>query len=248
MEGRPHVEHPASAEAVINQTLAQRLWPEGGAVGRVLHLDFANRSYTVVGVARDAHLTGLGDIEPVIFTSADRASLNFVLAPTAPGLRERVTALAKEIDPKVTPRFTPLSESVQSSLRTAWTGAATAGGLAAIALVLAVIGVFGVFSYLVEERRREIGVRLALGATKRQVRTALARACRRPVVMGIVLGLGLSMLAATALQRFLFGLSPLDPVSYAVVALILIVAAAAATAIPVRRALRVDPAVTLRAE
>ena len=159
-----------------------------------------------------------------------------------------MAALVKQIDPRVTVRFTPLSESVQASLRSAWTGAAVASGLAAIALVLAVIGVFGVFSYLVEERRREIGIRLALGATKSQVRTALARACRRSVVMGITLGLGLSMLAATVLQRFLFGLSPLDPVSYAFVALVLTLAAAAATGIPVRRALRVDPAVTLRAE
>ena len=171
-----------------------------------------------------------------------------MLAPSAPGLRERLTTLAKQVDPKVTVRLTPLSESVQASLRNAWTGAAVATGLALVALLLAVVGVFGVFSYLVEERRREIGIRLALGATKGEVRSALARACRRPVAAGVVLGLGLSMLAATMMQRLLFGLSPLDPVSYAVVAVILMVAAAAATAIPVRRALRVDPAVTLRAE
>ena len=83
---------------------------------------------------------------------------------------------------------------------------------------------------------------------KGEVRTALMRACRRPVVMGLALGLGLSILTGMALRGALFGLSPLDPVSYAVVALILLLAAAGATAIPVRRALRVDPAVTLRAE
>ena len=248
VEGRPHAERPASAEAVVNQTLARRLWPEGGAVGKALHLNFYNRAYTIVGVAKDAHLTGLGGIEAVVFTSAERDRLPFVLAPTAAGLRERMTALAKQVDPKVTVRLTPLSESVQSSLRNAWTGAAVATGLAMVALLLAVIGVFGVFSYLVEERRREIGIRLALGATKREVRKALGRTCRRPVALGVILGLGLSMLAATLLQRYLFGLSPLDPVSYAVVAAILMAAATVATAVPVRRALRVDPAITLRAE
>ena len=248
VEGRPHVEDPAAAEAVINQSLARRLWPEGSAVGKSLHLNFTNRVYSIVGVARDAHLTGLGDIEPVIFTSAERSSLGVVLAPTAPGLREGLTALVKQIDPKVAIKFTPLSESIQSSLRNAWTGAAIAGGLAVIALMLAVIGVFGVFSYLVEERRREIGIRLALGATRRQVRKSLAQACRRPMLMGLTFGLGLSILAGMAMRGALFGLSPLDPVSYAVVAIILAAAAVVATAIPVRRALRVDPAVTLRAE
>jgi predicted permease len=248
VEGRPHAESPASAEAVINQTLARRLWPEGGAIGKTVHLNFTNRAYAIVGVARDAHLTGLGDIEPVVFTSAGLSDFRFVLAPTAPELRDRMSALVKQVDPKVTIKFTPLSESVQSTLRNAWTGAAVATGLATIALLLAVIGVFGVFSYLVEERRREIGIRLALGATKGEVRTALMRACRRPVVMGLALGLALSILAGMALRGALFGLSPLDPISYAVVGLVLLLAAAVATAIPVRRALRVDPAVTLRAE
>jgi putative ABC transport system permease protein len=152
------------------------------------------------------------------------------------------------VDPALTVRVRPLSESVQASLRTAMGGAAVAGGLAAIALLLAVIGVFGVFSYLIEERRREIGIRLALGATRRQVRRALSRACRRPVMAGVILGLVLSVMAGSALRGFLFGLSPLDPISYATVAVILTAAAVGATAIPVRRALRVDPAVTLRAE
>lgn len=248
VEGRPHVEDPAAAEAVINQTLARRLWPEGSAVGKSLHLNFTNRVYSIVGVVRDAHLTGLGEIEPVIFTSAERSNFGVVLATIVPGMREGLTALVKQVDPKVAIKFTPLSESIQASLRTAWTGAAIATGLAVIALLLAVIGVFGVFSYLVEERRREIGIRLALGATRRQVRTALAHACRRPMLMGLALGLGLSILAGMAMRGALFGLSPLDPVSYGVVAIILVAAAVVATAIPVRRALRVDPAVTLRSE
>jgi ABC-type antimicrobial peptide transport system permease subunit len=80
------------------------------------------------------------------------------------------------------------------------------------------------------------------------MRSALARACRRPVVTGVLLGLGLSLLAGTMMQNLLFGLSPLDPVSYLIVTAVLLLSAIVATAIPVRRALRVDPAVTLRSE
>jgi predicted permease len=248
LEGRPASDVAGQLEAVINQTLAKRVSPDGSALGQVLHLGFDSAQYTVVGVTQDVHLTGMGEIEPLIHTSQINSRLGFILTRTTPGLRERMTALAKSVDPALTVRLIPLSEAVQASLKLAWTGAAAASGLAAIALLLAVIGVFGVFSYLIEERRQEIGIRLALGATKGQVRTALASACRRPVVMGVLLGLGLSVLAGNLLRGILFGLSPIDPVSYLIVTAVLLLAALVATAVPVRRALRVDPAVTLRAE
>jgi putative ABC transport system permease protein len=252
VEGRLHDDNPATGEALVNQTLARRLWPGESAVGKTLVLNYNDRTYTIVGVSRDAHLTALGAIEPMMHippTGAPRdGSVGHLLARSAPELADRMSALAKGIDPALTVRLTPLSESVQSTLSDARIGAAVAAGLGGVALLLAVIGVFGVFSYLIEERRREIGIRLALGATKRQIRLAVAHACRRPAVAGVLGGLALSLLAGRLLQRFLFGLSPVDPLSYAIVAGVLLAAATAATAVPVRRALRVDPAITLRAD
>jgi predicted permease len=252
VEGRLHADAPAAAEAVVNQTLARRLWPGETAVGRMLVLNFDRHIYTIVGVTRDAHLTALGAIEPLMHIAptgaAGDGSLALLLARSTPDLGERMRALAKGIDPGLTVTLTPLSESVQSTLADARRGAAVAAGLGGVAVLLAIIGVFGVFSYLIEERRREIGIRLALGATKRQIRLALVQACRRPVVAGVLGGLALSLLSGVLLRRFLFGLSPVDPVSYAIVSGVLLVAAIAATAVPVRRALRVDPAIALRAE
>jgi putative ABC transport system permease protein len=168
-----------------------------------------------------------------------------LLARSVPDLGERMNALAKSIDPALTVTLTPLSESVQSTLNDARVGTAVAAGLGGVALLLAIIGVF---SYLIEERGREIGIRLALGATKRQIRLALVHACRRPVVAGVLGGLALSLVAGVLLRRFLFGLSPVDPLSYAIVSGVLLIAAIVATAVPVRRALRVEPAIALRAE
>ena len=252
VEGRLHTDAPAAAEAVVNQTLARRLWPDAPAVGRTIVLNFDRHTYTIVGVTRDAHLTALGTIEPLVHIaptgSAGDGWLALLLARSAPDLGDRMTALAKGIDPGLTVALTPLSESVQSTLADARRGAVVASGLGGVAVLLAIIGVFGVFSYLIEERRREIGIRLALGATKRQIRLALVQACRRPVAAGVIGGLAMSLVSGVLLRRFLFGLSPVDPVSYAIVAGVLVLAAVAATAVPVRRALRVDPAVALRAE
>lgn len=250
--GRLHDDNPSAGEAVVNQTLARRLWPGESAVGQTLVLNYNRRTYTIVGVSRDAHLTTLGTIEPMIHIPPTGApldgSLGLLLARSTPDLAGQMSALAKGIDPRLTVTLTPLSESVQSTLNDARIGAAFAAGLGGVALLLAVIGVFGVFSYLIEERRHEIGIRLALGATKRQIRLAVAHACRRPVVAGVLGGLALSLLAGRLLQRFLFGLSPVDPLSYAIVAGVLVAAAIAATAVPVRRALRVDPAIALRGD
>jgi predicted permease len=248
IEGRPHDDRPKSTEAIVNQRLANTLWPGESAVGKAVHLDFDSRTYTIVGVTRDTHLVGLGEVESLIHTAPFGVSTGVVLAASTPALADRMRALAKAVDPALTVDVRPLSDSVSDTLRNAVVGAVFAGFLGVVALLLAVIGVFGVFSYLVEERRREIGIRLALGASRQQVRAALARACRRPVVLGVGAGVGMSLLAGMLLRSFLYGLSPIDPLSYVIVAIILLTSAFVATAVPVRRALRVDPAVTLRAE
>ena len=117
-----------------------------------------------------------------------------------------------------------------------------------VALLLAIVGVFGVFSYLVEERRYEIGIRLALGASPAEIGAALFRGAGERSRAGWS-RLTLSAITGMSLRRFLFGLSPADPMSYLMVSLSCwVTAAIIATAIPIARALRVDPAVTLKAE
>jgi ABC-type antimicrobial peptide transport system permease subunit len=108
------------------------------------------------------------------------------------------------------------------------------------------VGVFGVFSYLVEERHREIAIRIALGATRSQIGGALFHATKWPVAAGVIGGFLLSALVGVGLREFLFGLSAADPISYLAVTAALGVSAIVATAIPIRRAVRVDPAVALK--
>jgi putative ABC transport system permease protein len=115
-------------------------------------------------------------------------------------------------------------------------------------LGLAAIGVFGVFAYSVEERRREIGIRLALGARARDVVGGMLMLNRWSVGGGTAVGMLLSVGAGFVLRGYLFGLSPLDPVAYMAVMLILACAALVACIVPARRAVRIDPAITLKVE
>jgi predicted permease len=234
-------------EAVINETLARQIWPTQTAIGKALTLSFNRDTYSVVGIARDAHLTSFSEVEPMMHIPA-MIGLPVLLAPTGPGSHAKVKALVASVDPRLTVTFVPLSESAKQMLKNATLGATVAAGLGAAALFLSILGVFGVFSYLVEERRREIGIRLALGASRRQIAAALFHATRGAILGGLATGVALSAVVSMILRRFLFGLSPADPVSYLVVAIVLGAAAFLATAVPIRRALHVDPAVTMRAE
>jgi predicted permease len=239
----------AALEAVVNRTLAENMWGGQDAVGRSVALGVANdRVYTIVGVAADAHLTALDDIAPVIHLASSPISLPVVVARTARNVDERLRRLVTAVDPNLIVSVVPLSQPFEQTLRQARTGAAVAGALGAIAIALAIVGIFSVFAYLVEERRQEIGVRLALGASRAHVGLAIFHATRNAVAGGLLVGLGLAVAAGVALRGFLFGLSPVDPISYAIVALILGASAAVATAIPVRRAVRIAPVTALRAE
>jgi putative ABC transport system permease protein len=156
--------------------------------------------------------------------------------------------LVASVDHELIVTVVPLSQPFEQTLRQARVGASVATGLGAVAISLAIVGIFSVFAYLVEERRHDIGVRLALGASRKDVGLAIFHATRRAVGGGLLVGLGLSVAAGVTLRGFLFGLSPVDPVSYAIVVLVLVAAAAVATAIPVRRAVRIDPVTALHAE
>jgi putative ABC transport system permease protein len=171
-----------------------------------------------------------------------------LLARSGPDVERQLAALVESVDPDLDVMVAPLSEAAKVALQQATGGAAIAGSLGLVALLLAIVGVSSVFAYLVEQQRREIGIRLALGGSRRQIAAALARACRGAVVGGLTAGLVLSVATGITLRSFLFGLHPLDPVSYAAVAAVLIASALVATALPLRRALCVDPAVTLRAD
>lgn len=243
--GRWPSDDPRQREAVVNETLARLIWGDDSAIGRTLSLDFNDTNFVIAGVARDAHLQGPRRVEPMMHVAVDTGAL-YILTSRSTEAETTVRAILKNLDPTASIRFTPLSESIRATMATATGGAMIAGGLAMVALLLAMIGVYGVFSYLVEERRREIGIRLALGAGRREIRQTVFRATRWALIGGLTAGLILSAIAGIGLERFLFGLSPADPLSYLALAAILGATAIVATLAPLRRAARMDPATTLR--
>jgi ABC-type lipoprotein release transport system permease subunit len=160
----------------------------------------------------------------------------------------RLRELLSRIDPEVTITSRPLSDLVADALYTARIGSRVAWAIGAIGLILASIGAFGVFAYAVEERRREIGIRMAMGAQATEIIRLVLRTTRGAVLTGLGTGVVLAAIAAPLLRNYLYGLSPFDPVAYLQVAAILLTAALLATWIPARRAARIDPAETLRAD
>ena len=119
---------------------------------------------------------------------------------------------------------------------------------ATLALVLAMVGVFGVLGYAVQQRSREFGVRMALGASASNVLALVLGSAGRLVITGVAIGLALSVASARTISTFLFGVPPLDPLTFAGVAVLLAVTASVAVVVPALRALRVDPVEAFRAE
>jgi putative ABC transport system permease protein len=248
MAGRWASNDTNALEGVVNETLARRLWGGDSPIGRELRLGFSSQVYTVVGVVADAHILGPGAVPAILHAPPPDVLPVMLLATASPALESTVRSLLKGIAPSVSVQFVPLTDSIRDTVKQSVGGAMIAGGLGLVALLLAMIGVHGVFSYVVEERRREIGIRLALGARRRQVRAAVFAATGNAIASGLVGGLLLSVIAGMLLRRFLFGMSPADPISYVAVGAIVSTAALAATYVPIQRALRCNPAATLRAE
>jgi predicted permease len=236
---------------VINQTLARRLWPEQNPLGKRLRA--FGKELEVVGVARDGKYMQMGeDPRPFLFHSFaqnyyGRMTLHVRTrgVDVLPQIREQVRAL----DPNVAvERAGPLPVVVGISLLPQRLGSALVGIFGLLGLLLAALGVYGVLAFQVAQRTREIGIRLALGATVRGVRILVLRQGTRLAVTGAALGLLVSAAATRYLRAFLFGVSPLDLATFLAVPVTLLVVALLASYIPARRATRVTPLEALRAE
>jgi predicted permease len=241
------------AVIVINETMARRHWPRRSAVGQRIVCTPPESGWNmpgeleIVGVARDAFMTSLQDVEPTIFQPPSYRTLPGVLADGRAAADAAVAAAAR-IDPRLRVRVDPLAAAVTPRLHSARVGAIIAGSLGVLALVFACVGMFGVFAYWVRQRTQEIGVRMALGAQSSDVIRLVLGTTARAVAIGLAAGVAGSIAGARLLRAYLFGLSGIDPATYAAVALLLVVASLAAAYVPARRATRIDPLVALRHE
>lgn len=236
---------------LINETLAARHWPKGDAIGQ--RLVFSSGSYEIVGLVKDVREFGPDDPPPALaYFSAPQyfvRTLRFVVRtsgdPSAviPQVRSEVAAVARDLPPY---DIRTLQEHVDLQNQGDRIMPKLLAVFGAIALLLAIIGVYGVMAYSVSQRTQELGIRRALGAEGRDIVRLVLRQGAILAGLGAVIGLALSFGATSALSSFLFGVSAFDPVVFGGVTASLIGAAVLASLIPARRATRVDPLVALR--
>ena len=237
----------AQGEIVVNEAFVRAFWPHedpmGGPVRQIDGKGSVAATHTIVGVVRDAYLAGLEEIPPMVFRPVAGGTL---LTAGGAETLERIRAIAHGLNPHASVRSWPLSDDIREYLEESRFGAALAWGIGLLALLLASVGVLGVFAYGVEERRREIGIRRALGAARSHIVRMLVSTNGRGMLAGLAVGLLLSLGCGSVLRSYLFGLHPLDPIAYAGVIALLATTGVLATLVPARRAIRVDPSVTLR--
>jgi predicted permease len=242
--GRPFEGDRPSDGVVINQSLARLLWPgePAAAVGRVF-LD-SETERRVVGVVADARTELVERVWPAYYQGS--GSFSAVLVRNDPAAIAIVQDIVHRLEPGASPAVVNVTRRIREKLAASIAGAAIAAALGLLSLLLASVGTLGVFSYVVSERTREIGVRMALGARPRDIVRLLTARMSWPLVGGLVVGLTVAQAMGGLIRGYLHGISPHDPAAYAAVLVVLVAAAVVATVIPIRRAVSVDPAITLR--
>jgi predicted permease len=248
LAGRPFATGAAGTnEVVVNALLADRLGGTAQVIGRTLVVDSVPR--TIVGVVQDARDVGdLRRASPAVYRPFGWRTSPRVLVRAPTEQAQELARLIRARDAGLGVSVRPYQWYIENTLSGA-TGAATmAGALGLLALVLASVGIFGVFSFWVRQRQRDIGIRMALGATRSSILRMVVGATGRAVGWGLVIGLVLSVAVAMLLRSSLYGLSPFDPRSFGAAIGILLLAAFLATLLPAWRAVHVDPMETLRSD
>jgi predicted permease len=239
--------------AIVTEATARKFWPGEDPIGKTLR-EGRNTDLEIVGIARDAQVSHLDDKEKLyVYLPAgpkEQSELHLMihggggLAAVATGIRRA----ASEIDPDVLVDVTRLEDNLEVWRTPARIVAALAGSLGALALLLAGLGVYGVVSYAVSRRTREIGIRMTLGADGRDVMGMMLRQSMRPVLIGGASGSAGCAGVSWVLSSMLFGISARDPIAFVFVPVFLLGIALVASYVPARRATKVNPVVALRYE
>lgn len=259
LRGRDFTEQDEREETrfiIVNETFARKFFPNQEAIGRRFNFDGPEKPFwEIVGVAADGKYNSLGeDPKPAFYRPLmrDYNTSTALVARTTGDPQTAINALRREVqslDPGL-PLYDvkTLTEHMQVPLFPARMAAIVLGSFGVMALVLAAIGIYGVMSYTVAGRIREIGVRMALGAQWLDVLRLIVGQGMTLALIGLGIGVLLAFLAARMLTSLLYGISASDPLTYIAVALLLGLVALVACLIPALRATRVDPMVALRYE
>jgi hypothetical protein len=240
--------------AIVNETMARQYWPDGSAVGRRFHLgDFDEPPHEIVGVARDHKVRSVGETpRPYLHLPGARSQHIGLVVRTAqpavatlPMLRQALWKLEPNI---VFTEDVPAAEIAAATMAPTRIGAALMGSFGALALFLAAMGLYGVIAYAVSLRTREVGIRMALGASRGQVARLVLWQGGRLAAAGLAIGTLASLGVGQVLSSLLYGVSRFDAVAYGVAAALLLGVALAANLAPALAAARIDPLRALRRE
>ena len=243
--------------AIISQSLANRIFPAGDALGKLIHFgvypDF--RNLQIVGITSDARLVNLRDpSSPVLYLSAAQypgGQWGYLIVRTAESPEAISSVISRAIDSlghEYAYNTKTVAEVASDELTEERVIALLSGFFAALALLLASIGLYGLMSYAVTRRTRELGIRVAVGAQRGNILWIVLRETLALTLIGLTVGIPAATAACRLISTMLFGLSASDPLTIAAVSLLLLAVALLAGYLPARRASSIDPLVALRSE
>jgi predicted permease len=247
----------AICSVVVSQRLAREFWPQQNPLGQTLR-DTVGNSYEVVGVARDVSSARIGGPDnPGVYQpldlNGDQPASPFVrFAGPEAALTRAITATVRELAPELSIETGTIESLREELMERFWRYTQLIVLLCAMAVILAAMGIYGVVAFAVSRRAKEIGIRIAFGAQKKDIYRAVLRSSGRPVAIGLLIGLVLTVAAFSAVasltRNVAFTFNAQDLISYILTAVLLAGVALSAMLVPARRATQVDPMVALREE
>ena len=250
---RPSDDREGQPVIVVNRRFAERFWPGQSAVGRIVDTNGAER--TVVGVVETGKYQSLGEAPTEFMYLPHRQTSNNMITLVARSPRDpqavlqQIRGIVRAVDPNM-PLYDvrTMDDHMGIALLPARLGGIVLGLFGVLGMTLAAVGIYGVMAYSVSQRRRELGIRMALGAEKGDVERMVLAQGMKLAALGTVIGLVAAAAASQAVKGLLYNVSGLDPVAFTVVPLVLVAVAALAVWVPARRAARADPMGVLKGE